>query len=102
MSLWAEPIRKEGEKSQSRSAGLAERDNLKPGMSYEEMPGTLDLGWHWSENKHEYQMAKISQKDRAAHFYVTGATGTGKTKFLECLILQDIEGGNGFGVHDPQ
>ena len=44
---------------------------------------TLDLGWYWSENKEEYQMAKIAQKDRATHFYVIGATGTGKTKFLE-------------------
>jgi len=62
---------------------------------------TLDLGWYWSENKEEYQMAKIAQKDRATHFYVIGATGTGKTKFLEFLIQQDIENGNGFGVIDP-
>ncbi len=46
-------------------------------------------------------MAKIAQKDRATHFYVIGATGTGKTKFLEFLIRQDIENENGFGVIDP-
>lgn len=62
---------------------------------------TLDLGWYWSENKEEYQMTKIAQKDRATHLYVIGATGTGKTKFLEFLIKQDIEKGNGFGVIDP-
>jgi len=62
---------------------------------------TLDLGWYWSENKDEYQMAKIDQKDRATHLYVIGATGAGKTKFLEFLIQQDIENGNGFGVIDP-
>ncbi len=62
---------------------------------------TLDLGWYWSENKEEYQLAKIAQKDRATHLYVIGATGTGKTKFLEFLIQQDIEKGNGFGVIDP-
>ena len=62
---------------------------------------TLDLGWYWSENKEEHQMAKIAQKDRATHLYVIGATGAGKTKFLEFLIQQDIENGNGFGVIDP-
>ncbi|MFH2069130.1 MAG: type IV secretion system DNA-binding domain-containing protein [Candidatus Omnitrophota bacterium] len=72
-----------------------------PQIHYEDIPGTLDLGWYYSENKDEYQMAKINQKDRATHFYVIGATGTGKTKFLEFLIQQDIEKGNGFGVIDP-
>lgn len=61
----------------------------------------LDLGWYWSENKDEFQMAKIAEADRATHFYVVGATGTGKTKFLEHLIEQDIQKGNGFGVIDP-
>ena len=62
---------------------------------------TLDLGWYYSENKDEFQLAKIAEKDRATHLYVVGATGTGKTKFLEYLIKQDIEKGNGFGVIDP-
>ncbi|MFA5394001.1 MAG: helix-turn-helix domain-containing protein [Candidatus Ratteibacteria bacterium] len=69
--------------------------------SSEESLNTLSLGWYWSENKNEHQMAKIDQKDRTTHFYVIGATGTGKTKFLEFLIQQDIEKGNGFGVIDP-
>ena len=64
-------------------------------------PALLDLGWYYSENKDEFQMAKIAQKDRATHLYVIGATGTGKTKFLQFLIQQDIEKGNGFGVIDP-
>jgi hypothetical protein len=62
---------------------------------------TLDLGWYWSDNKDEFQLAKIAEEDRTTHFYVVGATGTGKTKFLEYLIQQDIEKGNGFGVIDP-
>jgi hypothetical protein len=62
---------------------------------------TLDLGWYYSENKDEFQLARIAEKDRATHLYVVGATGTGKTKFLEYLIKQDIEKGNGFGVIDP-
>ena len=65
------------------------------------MTSTLDLGWYYSENNDELQMAKIAEADRATHFYVVGATGTGKTKFLENLIQQDIQSGNGFGVIDP-
>jgi hypothetical protein len=61
----------------------------------------FNLGWYYSENKEEFQLAKIAEADRSNHFYVIGATGTGKTKFLEYLIRQDIEKGNGFGVIDP-
>ena len=46
-------------------------------------------------------MAKIREADRATHLYVVGASGTGKSKFLEFLIRQDIRKGNGFGVIDP-
>jgi len=74
---------------------------LKPGIRDEEIPGTLDLGWYWSENKEEFQMAKIAESDRATHMYVVGATRAGKTKFLEFLIQQDIDKGNGFGIIDP-
>jgi hypothetical protein len=62
---------------------------------------SIDLGWYWSAGKAEFQMAKIPQKDRATHFYIIGATGSGKTKFIEFLIRQDIEKGNGFAVIDP-
>jgi len=61
----------------------------------------INLGWYWSERKQEWQMAKIREADRATHFYVVGASGTGKSKFLEFLIRQDIAKGNGFGVIDP-
>ena len=60
----------------------------------------LNLGWYWSENKNEYQMAKLSQEDRSSHFYIVGATRMGKSKFLEFLISQDIAR-HGFGVLDP-
>jgi hypothetical protein len=62
---------------------------------------TLDLGWYWSENKKAWQMAKIREKDRRTHLYIVGASGAGKSKFLEFLIRQDIEKANGFGVIDP-
>ena len=67
----------------------------------QEIWNTLSLGWYYSERKQELQLARIAEKDRATHLYVVGATGTGKTKFLEFLILQDIKKGNGFGVIDP-
>jgi hypothetical protein len=67
----------------------------------ERIPGTLDLGIFYNHEKNERRVAKIPQKDRATHLYVVGATGTGKTKFLECLIRQDIVNGQGFGVIDP-
>jgi type IV secretory pathway TraG/TraD family ATPase VirD4 len=63
----------------------------------------LALGYAWgSENGRDvFQLKGVSQKDRATHFYVIGGSGTGKTKFLETLINQDIETGRGFGVIDP-
>ena len=30
----------------------------------------LNLGWYFSENKDEFQMAKIAEKDRATHLYI--------------------------------
>lgn len=70
-------------------------------VRYEDAPGTLNLGWYYSEEKHELQMAKVSEKDRTTHTYVIGASGSGKTKFLEFLVQQDIAHGNGFAVIDP-
>lgn len=82
-------------------APLAEPEPEEAVFRNEPIPGTLDLGWYYSPNKDELQMAKIAQEDRATHLYVIGATGSGKTKFLEFLIKQDIEKGPGFGVIDP-
>ncbi len=70
-------------------------------MRDEAIPDTFNLGWHYSEDKNEYQLAKISNNDRNSHFYVIGSTGTGKSKFLQYLILQDILEGRGVGIIDP-
>ena len=43
----------------------------------------------------------IETKYRSTHFYAVGASGSGKSKFLESLIIQDIIQGEGFGVIDP-
>jgi len=102
MNFWRKLLKRERkEESDAQLDNFVEEVISKPKVHYEEIPGTLDLGWYWSENKQELQMAKITQKDRATHLYVVGATGTGKTKFLEFLIQQDIEKRKGFGVIDP-
>lgn len=104
MSFWAKLFGKEkkpGPEASPDDIIAREEEALISKFHDEAIPGTLDLGWYYSENKDQFQMAKIPQKDRATHFYVIGATGTGKTKFLEFLIQQDIEKGNGFGVIDP-
>lgn len=44
---------------------------------------------------------RIQNSDRRRHMYIIGQTGTGKTAFLENLITQDIENGEGVGVLDP-
>ncbi len=84
-----------------------EKEEVEVEEKVEEAPVEVDegnvvnIGWYWSEQKQEWQMAKIKEEDRKVHFYVVGASRTGKSKFLEFLIRQDIEKGNGFGVIDP-
>lgn len=39
--------------------------------------------------------------DRTKHMYIIGKTGTGKSTFLENLIVQDIVNGNGIAFIDP-
>lgn len=43
----------------------------------------------------------MTELDRMRHLYVIGQTGTGKSKFLTNLILQDIQQGNGVCMIDP-
>lgn len=43
----------------------------------------------------------ISPEDRARHFYVVGQTGTGKTKLMTFMALQDIKNGEGVAFIDP-
>ncbi len=64
------------------------------------------LGWAKSideaTGKEVRQLTGISMQDRdSTHFYIVGASGTGKTKFLEYLMIQDWESKTGFGVIDP-
>jgi type IV secretory pathway VirB4 component len=43
----------------------------------------------------------IRQRDRRAHMYLLGKTGTGKSTLLETLLLADIRKGNGVALLDP-
>jgi len=71
----------------------------------EPTPDELVLGWAEGTDEATKETTilpkGIKQETRDAHFYVVGATRTGKTKFLETLINQDIKNGLGFGVIDP-
>ncbi len=43
----------------------------------------------------------LQLEDRRRHFYYVGKTGTGKSYFLQQMILQDIRNGNGVAFLDP-
>jgi hypothetical protein len=43
----------------------------------------------------------IRQRDRFAHSYVLGKTGTGKSTLLNTMAAQDVAAGNGFALFDP-
>lgn len=43
----------------------------------------------------------MPQQQRAAHMYVIGLSGKGKSKFLEHCLYQDIAAGRGAGLVDP-
>src|SRR3989338_10089064 len=68
-------------------------------------PDELALGWAGGKDETSgqevHQLKGIPQEVRDTHFYVIGASGSGKTRFLEILIKQDIENDLGFGIIDP-
>ncbi len=43
----------------------------------------------------------IKKDDRRRHMYVLGKSGTGKSKMLELLAVEDIKRGEGVGIVDP-
>lgn len=44
---------------------------------------------------------RLTEEDRRRHAYIIGQTGTGKSKFLRNLALQDMVSGRGFAFIDP-
>ena len=73
-------------------------------LQREPTPDELVLGWAEGTDETTKQTTilpkGVSQEHRSTHFYVVGASGSGKTKFLETLAEQDIKNGHGFGVID--
>ena len=45
---------------------------------------------------------ELSDKNRLSHMITVGATGTGKTRFLEILVEHDIREGYSLAVFDPK
>jgi type IV secretory pathway VirB4 component len=51
--------------------------------------------------RHRQTPFGIKHKDRRAHMYILGKTGTGKSTLLETLIRQDLLKGHGIALLDP-
>lgn len=49
----------------------------------------------------QYIKFGMKREDRRRHLYIVGKSGTGKSKLLELLIIEDILAGKGVGVLDP-
>jgi hypothetical protein len=58
---------------------------------------------HLFTNRHRGvdQPVTATEADRFRHLFVLGQTGTGKSKLMEHMILQDIHAGRGVAVIDP-
>jgi len=54
-----------------------------------------------SRYRNEKRDVRMTREDRRRHVYVIGQTGTGKTVFLNNLVGQDMEKGEGVCVIDP-
>jgi len=46
-------------------------------------------------------VVRLQKEDRRRHLYIVGQTGTGKSAFLQNLIVQDIRNNEGVGILDP-
>jgi hypothetical protein len=54
-----------------------------------------------NEHHNMMQPVKLSMDDRMRHMFIIGQTGTGKSTFMESMILDDIRHGRGVAVIDP-
>lgn len=66
-------------------------------------PDELALGYAWGEENGQevYQLKGIPQEDRNIHHYIIGGSGSGKSRFIQSIINQDIANKAGFGLIDP-
>jgi len=51
--------------------------------------------------RNQRRLFGIRQRDRLAHMYIIGKTGTGKSTLLASMAAQDLEAGQGFALLDP-
>lgn len=49
----------------------------------------------------EHRQVRMRTDDRRRHLYIIGQTGTGKSYFMQNMIVQDMENGDGCCVMDP-
>lgn len=64
--------------------------------------GEPDISLFGITNYHNnFDKFGIKREDRRRHLYCIGKSGSGKSKFLELLIKEDLESGKGVGVLDP-
>jgi type IV secretion system coupling TraD/TrwB family protein len=63
-------------------------------------PSVLPVGWKlgWYDSRVPFG---IQQVDRRSHMWVLGASGTGKSSFIQGYLQADIQAGRGVGVIDP-
>ncbi len=75
-------------------------------LKFKESPPPPDLpkeGIRLGENifRGARSAVRLTREDRRRHLYLVGQTGTGKSVFLNNLAGQDIEGGEGICLIDP-
>jgi hypothetical protein len=86
------------------SAKISESSKIKRQMIKEtDGPDSDDSGLFLGENTFHggKKPVHLSNNDRRRHSYILGQTGTGKSRMLENLALQDLKSGRGFAFIDP-
>ena len=64
--------------------------------------GSPDISVFGTTNYHNnFVDFGIQRSDRRRHLYTVGKSGSGKSKFLELLIKEDLDAGKGVAVLDP-
>ncbi len=78
---------------------LSKRAPAGPEVHSKYTPGSI----HIADSIYRDQKKKvyINLNDRRRHMYIVGKTGSGKTTFLQRMILQDIYNGHGLAFLDP-
>jgi hypothetical protein len=84
-------------KTEIKQSTLTLKNSIKPAEKPEPRP--VSIG---TDRKFEEKKVFFTKKDRENHTHVIGSTGTGKSKFLELMLRQDIIDRNcGLVLIDP-